>query len=174
VYGYLEAAGLTDSDVELVNLSLSDIVTCIGNGEIDAAVVDQLRANQAVENGGVTRLMDSDGYKLFVNPIIGTNKFIEENPDLTARVLKVLQKAAVYSEENTKEAISIAAKRIGVDESVIGPLMEECDLELKLGDEEIQAIKTNAERSFELNVIKSKLDIEKYIDTSYLEKAGIQ
>jgi sulfonate transport system substrate-binding protein len=174
VYGYLEDAGLTDSDVELVNLSLADIVTCIGNGEIDAAVVDQLRATQAVSNGGVTKLLDSDGYKLFVNPIIGTNKFTEEHPDLTARVLKVLQKAAVYSEENTKEAISIAAKRIGVDESAIGPLMEECDLELKLGDEEIQAIKTNAERSFELNVIKSKLDIEKYIDTSYLEKAGIQ
>jgi aliphatic sulfonates family ABC transporter substrate-binding protein len=174
VYGYLEGAGLTDDDVELVNLSLADIVTSITNGEVDAAVVDQLRATQAVSNGGITRLLDSEGYKLFVSPVIATNNFTEAHPDLTARVLKVLQKAAIYSEENNEEAIKLAAERIGVDESAIGPLMQECDLEYQLGDEEIAAIKENAKRSYELDVIKEELDIEQYIDTTYLKEAGIQ
>jgi aliphatic sulfonates family ABC transporter substrate-binding protein len=174
VYGYLEDAGLSDSDVELVNLSLADIVTSIENGEVDAAVVDQLHATQAVESGGITKLLDSDGYKLFVSPVIATNKFTEAYPDLTARVLKVLQKAALYSEENIDESVSLAAERIGVDESAIGPLMRECDLQFILGDEEINAIKENAAKSYELGVIKEELDISKYIDTSYLESAGIQ
>jgi aliphatic sulfonates family ABC transporter substrate-binding protein len=174
VYGYLEGAGLTDDDVELVNLSLADIVTSITNGEVDAAVVDQLRATQAVSNGGITRLLDSEGYKLFVSPVIATNNFTEAHPDLTARVLKVLQKAAIYSEKNNEEAIKLAAERIGVDESAIGPLMQECDLEYQLGDEEIAAIKENAKRSYELDVIKEELDIEQYIDTTYLKEAGIQ
>ncbi len=174
VYGYLEGAGLTDDDVELVNLSLADIVTSITNGEVNAAVVDQLRATQAVSNGGITRLLDSEGYKLFVSPVIATNNFTEAHPDLTARVLKVLQKAAIYSEENNEEAIKLAAERIGVDESAIGPLMQECDLEYQLGDEEIAAIKENAKRSYELDVIKEELDIEQYIDTTYLKEAGIQ
>jgi hypothetical protein len=52
--------------------------------------------------------------------------------------------------------------------------MQECDLEYQLGDKEIEAIKENAKRSYELDVIKEELDIEKYIDTSYLEEAGIQ
>jgi sulfonate transport system substrate-binding protein len=93
---------------------------------------------------------------------------------LTARVLKVLQKAAIYSEKNNEEAIKLAAERIGVDESAIGPLMQECDLEYQLGDEEIAAIKENAKRSYELDVIKEELDIEQYIDTTYLKEAGIQ
>jgi ABC-type nitrate/sulfonate/bicarbonate transport system substrate-binding protein len=160
VYGYLEGAGLTDDDVELVNLSLADIVTSITNGE--------------VANGGITRLLDSEGYKLFVSPVIATNNFTEAHPDLTARVLKVLQKAAIYSEKNNEEAIKLAAERIGVDESAIGPLMQECDLEYQLGDEEIAAIKENAKRSYELDVIKEELDIEQYIDTTYLKEAGIQ
>jgi hypothetical protein len=61
-----------------------------------------------------------------------------------------------------------------VDESAIGPLMRECDLQFILGDEEINAIKENAAKSYELGVIKEELDISKYIDTSYLESAGIQ
>jgi aliphatic sulfonates family ABC transporter substrate-binding protein len=174
VYGYLDDAGLTDNDVELVNLSHADIATSIASGEVDAAVVDQMRAEQAVSNGGVTKLLNGEGYKLFVSPVIATNNFTEAHPDLTARVLKVLQKAAVYSEENNEDAIKKAAERIGVDESAIGPLMQECDLEYQLGDKEIEAIKENAKRSYELDVIKEELDIEKYIDTSYLEEAGIQ
>jgi aliphatic sulfonates family ABC transporter substrate-binding protein len=174
VYDYLGDAGLSDSDVELVNLSLADIVTSITNGEIDAAVVDQLRATQAVSNGGITKLLDGEGYKLFVSPVIATNSFTSAHPDLVSRVLKVLQKAAIYSEENNEEAIKIAAERIGVDESAIGPLMQECDLEYKLGDEEIAAIKENAKRSYELDVIKEDIDIEQYIDTTYLKEAGIQ
>jgi aliphatic sulfonates family ABC transporter substrate-binding protein len=174
VYDYLEDAGLSDSDVELVNLSLADIVTSITNGEIDAAVVDQLRATQAVSNGGITKLLDGEGYKLFVSPVIATNNFTSTHPDLVSRVLKVLQKAAIYSEENNEEAIKFAAERIGVDESAIGPLMQECDLEYKLGDEEIAAIKENAKRSYELDVIKEDIDIEQYIDTTYLKEAGIQ
>jgi aliphatic sulfonates family ABC transporter substrate-binding protein len=174
VYGYLEDAGLTDNDVELVNLSLADIVTSISNGEVDAAVVDQLHAAQAESSGEVTKFLDSEGYKLFVSPVIATNSFTEAHPDLTARVLKVLQKAAIYSEENIDESIELAANRIEVDESAIGPLMRECNLEFELGDEEIAAIEENAKRSYELDVIKEELDIDKYIDTTYLKEAGIQ
>jgi aliphatic sulfonates family ABC transporter substrate-binding protein len=174
VYGYLEGAGLTDSDVELVNLSLADIVTSISNGEVDAAVVDQLHASQAEAGGEVSKFLDSEGYKLFVSPVIATNSFTSAHPDLTARVLKALQKAAVYSEENTEEAISLAANRIEVDEAAIGPLMRECNLEFELGEEEIFAIEENAKRSYELDVIKEELDIDKYIDTTFLKEAGIQ
>jgi aliphatic sulfonates family ABC transporter substrate-binding protein len=173
VYSYLEAAGLTEDDLEIINLSLADSVTSIVDGEVDAAIVDELRATQAVEKGGVSKLMNSEGYKLFVSPIIATNEFTSEHADLTSRVLKVIEKAAEYSEENPDDAIAKAAERIGVEESTIDPIIRNCDLEVYLGDEEFAAIKENAAQAYRYGVIKEELNIEDYIDTKYLEDAGL-
>lgn len=173
VYAYLESAGLTENDLEIMNLSLSDSVTSIVNGDVDAAVVDELRATQAVEKGGVSKLINSEGYKLFVSPIIATNEFTSAHADLTSRVLKVIEKAAEYSETNPDEAIATAAERIGVDESSIDPIIRNCDLEVYLGQEEIDAIVENAAMAYKYDVIKEDLDIQKYIDTTYLEDAGL-
>jgi aliphatic sulfonates family ABC transporter substrate-binding protein len=173
VYAYLEDAGLTDSDVELMNLSLADSVTSIANGDVDAAVVDELRATQAVEKGGVSKLMNSEGYKLFVSPIIATNNFTDKHGDLTGRVLKAVERAAEYSEKNPDDAIAKAAERIGVEESAIDPIIRNCDLEVYLGQEEIDAIEENAAQAYQYDVIKKDLDIAKYIDTSFLEEAGL-
>ncbi len=173
VYSYLEAAGLTENDLEIINLSLSDSVTSIVNGDVDAAIVDELRATQAVEKGGVSKLINSEGYKLFVSPIIATNKFTSEHADLTSRVLKVIEKAAEYSEENPDDAIAKAADRIGVDKSTIDPIIRNCDLEVYLGNEELAAIKENVAQAYKYGVIKQELDVEKYIDTKYLENVGL-
>jgi sulfonate transport system substrate-binding protein len=174
VYGYLEDAGLSDTDVELVNLSFADIITSIANGNIDAAVVDELRATTAVNNGGVSKIKNSEGYKLFVNPIIATNDFSSKNPELVARVLKVLQKTALYVADHQDEAVAKAAERIGVDKSSIEAIIKNYNLEVLLTSTEIEAMKTNAKAAYKYGVIKSDLDVSKYIDTSYLEKAGLQ
>jgi aliphatic sulfonates family ABC transporter substrate-binding protein len=173
VYSYLAAAGLTEDDVEIINLSLADSVTSIVNGDVDAAVVDELRATQAVEKGGVSKLMDSEGYKLFVSPIIATNEFTSEHADLTSRVLKVIEKAAEYSEQNPDDAIEKAADRIEVEKSVIDPIIRNCNLEVYLGDEELNAIKENAAQAYQYGVITQELNVEDYIDTKYLEDAGL-
>jgi aliphatic sulfonates family ABC transporter substrate-binding protein len=173
VYSYLESAGLTEDDLEIINLSLADSVTSLVNGDVDAAVVDELHATQAVEKGGVSKLMNSEGYKLFVSPIIATNEFTSEHPDLTSRVLKVIEKAAEYSEENPDEAITKAAERIGVDEATMDPIIRNCDLKVYLGNDELEAIKENAAQAYKYGVIKEELNIDDYIDTKYLEDAGL-
>jgi ABC-type nitrate/sulfonate/bicarbonate transport system substrate-binding protein len=88
-------------------------------------------------------------------------------------VLKAVERAAEYSEENPDDAISKAAERIGVEESAIDPIIRNCDLEVYLGEEEKNAIIDNAAQAYQYNVIKQELDIENYIDTSYLEAAGL-
>jgi ABC-type nitrate/sulfonate/bicarbonate transport system substrate-binding protein len=117
--------------------------------------------------------MNSEGYKLFVSPIIATNEFTSAHPDLTSRVLNVIEKAAEYSEQNPDDAIAKAAERIGVDESTIDPIIRNCDLEVYLGDEELAAIKENAAQAYKYGVIKEELNIDDYIDTKYLEDAGL-
>jgi hypothetical protein len=60
-----------------------------------------------------------------------------------------------------------------VEESAVDPIIRNCDLEVYLGQEEIDAIEENAAQAYKYDVIKEDLDIAKYIDTSYLEDAGL-
>jgi aliphatic sulfonates family ABC transporter substrate-binding protein len=171
---YLADAGLTDSDVELVNLSLADITTSIVNGDVDAAVTDQPYISQAINNGGITQLLNSEGYKTYISPIIAQNSFTEKYPDLTARVLKVLQKAAQWKEENPDEAVQKAAEATGVEEEDVRNKLVNADISAGLSAEEIQALKDGEKQIFELDLIKEDLNLDDYIDTSFLETAGVQ
>jgi aliphatic sulfonates family ABC transporter substrate-binding protein len=171
---YLADAGLTDDDVELVNLSLADITTSIVNGDVDAAVTDQPYISQAVNNGDITQLLDCKGYKTYISPIIAQNSFIEKYPDLTARVLKVLQKAADWKEANEEEAVKKAAEATGVDEGDVALKLTNADISTGLSAEEIQALKDGEKQIFELDLIKEDLNLDDYIDTSFLETAGVQ
>ena len=47
-------------------------------------------------------------------------------------------------------------------------------INVKLGDDEIQALKDGAKQSYDLGLIKQDLNLDDYIDTSFLEKAGVQ
>lgn len=171
---YLADAGLTDNDVELINLSLADITTSIANGDVDAAVTDQPYISQAINSGGITQLLNAEGYKLYVSPIIAQNSFTSTYPDLTARVLAVLQKTAEWKEANVEEAIEKSAEATGVDAADVDLKLRDNDISVILGDDEIQALRDGAQQSYDLDLIKKELNLDDYIDTSFLEEAGIQ
>lgn len=171
---YLESVGLSVNDIELINLSLADITTSIGNGDIDAAVTDQPYIAQAIANGGVTRLVTSEGYKDYVSPIIAQDSFLEENPEITARVLKVLQKTAEWIKANKEEAKKTAAEATGVEPANVEASVEDIDLNVGLSEKDIETLVSSAQIEYEQKLINKELDVNQYIDTSYLEKAGIQ
>ncbi|MCD7865941.1 MAG: aliphatic sulfonate ABC transporter substrate-binding protein [Clostridiales bacterium] len=173
---YLEEAGLSDDDIDLVNLGFADINTSLLNGDIDAAVTGEPQLSQALNNGGVTKLLGSEGYKAFVNPIIATDDFLETYPELTARLLSVLQRAGEWAKENTDEAIELIAEATDASVDDIAPKLEAegCDITAELTDDEIQALIKGAEDCYKYGLITDELNVEDYIDTSYLEQAGIQ
>lgn len=171
---YLADAGLTDSDIELVNLSHADMITSIAKGEVDAAVTDEPYISLALANGGVTQLLDSTGYKVYVSPIIALNDFTSAHADLTARVLKTLQRAGEWMNENREEAIELSAEATDSEVSDVAPKMEHGDYNVGLSDEDIESFVVGAKQCYEMKLITGDLKVEDYINTSFLEEAGIQ
>ncbi len=175
LYLYLEKGGVTEEDVEIINLSFTDSVTSIIAGDIQAAVVGEPQLSLAsAEGNGVSIFADSTGLKLFVNPIIGRGEFTEKYPELTAKFLGALEKAAEYATENVDEAAAIAAGATEIDEFAVKANLTKNELYLALPQEKIDALVTGAEQAYEFELIKEKIDVLSYIDTSYLEAAGIQ
>ncbi|WP_455714694.1 ABC transporter substrate-binding protein [Anaerosporobacter sp.] len=171
---YLKQEGLTTDDIELLNLSLADINTSLTSGDIEAAVTGEPWITQIVSKGEVTKITDSQGIKLFVNPIIASNDFVTDNPDLTVRLLKVLQKAKDWIDENKEETIQIVKEKTGAEEESLRALDDTVDWSLALTEEKIDALVIGVDQSYDANLLKKKIDIKSKIDLSFLEKAGIQ
>jgi aliphatic sulfonates family ABC transporter substrate-binding protein len=175
LYLYLERAGLTDQDVEIINLSVTDSVTSILAGRIDAAVVWEPHLSVASKEGsGVTQLVSAEGFKLFVNPIIARGEFITRYPNETAKLLDVLNKAGIWAKEHQEEASQIVADVTGVDIESVRINVRKRGLTPNLSQDRIDALILSAEQSFQYGLITQKIDVVSHIDTSYLKTAGIQ
>jgi aliphatic sulfonates family ABC transporter substrate-binding protein len=172
----LADGGLTQSDVEILNLSHADIVTSIGNGDIDAAITCEpyiSQADKAAENG-VTLLAKSTDYYRTINPILARNEFAEANADYVSRILSVFEKTATWKDENVDEAISRAAAATEMEEESVRLTFETQDIHPALSQEDIQAWVDASDRCYEQGLITAELDVSQFIDTSYLEAAGLQ
>lgn len=190
----LEDAGLTQDDVEIIALEQGDMLTTMESGQIDAAAVweprIQLSKDYAFRLADGEGTYDADGkktkdiaYKYFCNPFAANTAFTSENPEITSAVLKALSMGADYTDENTEDAISILADYTGVDATAASASVNCEDRDVAITDEKVDAFKATIDfliSSGQLDtsasncVIKSAEDIDKYINTSYYENAGIK
>lgn len=170
---FLEAEGLTANDVELLNLSPGDIYTSLESGSIDGAVTWEPYITNSVSSGVADIIQDGTGYKYNVNVIIGDAAFLEKYPEISARLLKVLNRAAKWSDEHQEESLNILAKTSGLETSAFAASFEKFDRSLFLDQKKIDSIKETAGYLKKQGTIRSEVDIESVIDLSFLGAAGI-
>lgn len=175
LYEYLEAGGLTEADVEIINLTCADAVTSLESGDIQAAVIWEPFITQAIAEDGIERLADTKDFRTFVCPISGRTEYLKEHPDTVAAALRALQKAADYAKENEDEAAKAISDFFGSDnEDAIKIAIETADLSIDLTPEKIEGLIKGAEKCYQYDLLESEINVEDYIDTSYLEKAGLE
>lgn len=171
---YLEKGGLTDADVQYTNLSFGDINTSIVNGDIDAAVTNEPNISKILSStDDVEVLATAEGYKTFVGPIIAGNDFLKKYPETTSEFLAAIQKAADWSKENKDEAVSKIAEEAGLETADVQALFDQQDNNAYLTEEQIQGLQQGADDAYKYGLLKSEINVKDYIDTSYLEAAGI-
>ncbi len=170
---FLEAEGLTVNDAELLNLSPGDIYTSLESGSIDAGVTWEPYITKSVSSGVADVIQDGTGYKYNVNVIIADAAFLEKNPEISARLLKVLNRAAKWANEHEEESLDILAKASGLDSSAFAATFEKFDRSLFLDQKKIDSIKETADYLRKQGTIRSDVDIDSVIDLSFLKAAGI-
>jgi aliphatic sulfonates family ABC transporter substrate-binding protein len=169
LYLLLAKGGLTEKDVEIVNLSPADGVSSLIAGDIDADVIWEPNLSQAAENGnGVSILQRGKGIKLFVSPIVARNEFIKDHPEETAKLLRALQRATEWIKENPDEAIEIVHEATEASKPGLKILLDVGDLNVTLTQDKIDALDKGAKDSYKYGLLKKDIDITKYVDTSLL------
>jgi sulfonate transport system substrate-binding protein len=113
----LAQAGLQPEDVEIVNLSATDLGTALATGEIAAGTTWEPYGTIFTGNGSAKYLAKSSGIKQNTSTEIARKEFLEQNPGLTARYLKVLLELDEFVQQDRARAIRIVARESGFKES---------------------------------------------------------
>jgi aliphatic sulfonates family ABC transporter substrate-binding protein len=175
LYLYLQRAGLKDTDVEIINLSVSDAVSSIVSGRIDAAVSWEPNLTFASKAGnGVTLLTTAKGYKLFINPLLARSEFTTKYPEQTARFVRAIHKAGLWATAHPDEAAQYVYDATQVDNESTKKNIAGRDYRAVLTPDRIDALVQSAEQSYQYGLITQKIDITSHIDTSFLKAAGLQ
>ncbi|MGL4107150.1 ABC transporter substrate-binding protein [Clostridium sp. LP20] len=174
LFKYLEKAGISKEEVELLNLSPADIYSSIISKKIDGAVTWEPYLGMVQKEGTAKLIAAGTGYKYNVNVIVGKEEFLKNNPELSSRLLKVFNKAVKWSSDNREETLNLIEKRSGIKKEVMRAGFEKFDQSLILDKKKIDSISDTIEYLKKNNTIREEVKIEDLIDTSYLKEAGIQ
>jgi len=169
----LEKHGLTADQVELVNLQQADALTALLGKEIDAALFNSGTLS-AAENAGAKTIATNKEVGLIVNPVIGKKEFVEANPEITSRFLKVLDKTAKWIDENEDETVKIAAEINGTDEESIQVSLLSRGRTISIDDEYLRGPVESTLNFVLAQGLIENLAYDDIVDTSYFLNAGIQ
>ena len=117
--GLLANAGMTEKDIQFVNLPGPEMAVALAKGDVDAACVwEPLFSNvrKATPDGKLLGLdSDTPNFRQFgtmASPdiMIISRKLVDENPALAGKLVTAIFKGVEFTNANPKEAAELAAK----------------------------------------------------------------
>jgi NitT/TauT family transport system substrate-binding protein len=132
--------GLAGETIRAIVLSPPDMLTALQAGEIDGFVAWEPYPSKAVA-AGVGRVLHGsseiwEGHPCCV--LATSNAFASQYPDVVSGMLRAHQRATEFIAQHHDEAVAIAVKHTGMDETVVRTALEHVTYttELSVGGEE--------------------------------------
>ncbi|PLZ04328.1 ABC transporter substrate-binding protein [Burkholderia sp. WAC0059] len=161
----LQTIGLTQDDVEIVNLQHPDGRTALLNGQVDAwAGLDPLMAAAQIDDGArlLYRNVNFNTYGF----LDAREAFINQYPQALERVLKVYERARIWILAHPDEAAQIVAEESKVSLPVAKLQLQRTDFSQPVpGAQQIAALKAAAPILSAEQLVKPGTDLPKVIDT---------
>jgi len=113
----LAKAGLSFSDVEIVNLETGAAAAAFAAGQLDAVAVFAPFTTQALTREGSKTLFSSKDFPGAIpDHLVVSKALIAERPDDVQKLIDAWYRTLEFLEENPDKAVEIMAKRAGVSE----------------------------------------------------------
>lgn len=178
-----EDAGLSNKNVDIINMDMSGCTTAISSGHVDAvctfgsvtpAILSALGDNAVV----LCKTGDYSDQLVSVSSWATLPKTIKERPELVQRFVNALMKASNFRAENLDKCIADAAELL--DQDVDTLMLEKDDAKYLDCQDLIDAINNgklkfwydSAMQSFlDAGKLTEKADFDSYFDTSFIQKA---
>lgn len=160
----LEEEGLSNKDVEIVNLQHGDGAAALLSGEIDAwAGLDPHMARVEKESGGKLFYRNAD-FNTYGTLNVRTD-FAEKYPEYVKKVIKAYEEARQWAIDHPDETAEILAKEAQIDLDIAKIQIERNDFSVSVpGDEQKEAIKAAGKLLQEEGIVDGKQDVDKVVD----------
>ena len=170
----LQKAGLTTNDIELINLSQADIATAIVNKNIDAAAVWEPLITKLEGQGAVRVLTDGTGIKKGLLVIIATSDAVTKRREQVKAFLRAYVRGAKYIRSNPKEAAHLIAGDVNLPPEQLTKVLAKFDYNPAIQADDIEEIKKSEAFMRNSGLIKSPVNIDKFVDPSLARESGIK
>lgn len=170
----LKNNGLSVDDIQFINMTQADIATALAKGDIDAGAIWEPLITRLEDQGVAKVLVDGTGIKKGLLVIVANNSFAGKNPELVNAFLKAYQRGSEFIKANPQEAARLIADEVKVSPEQLVKVLTKFDFNSAVQQDDIQELKTGEEFMRSTGIIKSPVDIDAFVDVSYLKTAGIQ
>jgi len=112
----LEQAGVVESDIYFESIYVSDVLSALEQGKIDAGHIWGVFKSQALESGYKILCTAGDVPGVTTHVLVFDSKTVENRPRDMKAILKSILEARDYMYKNMDEAIVIVSKALALDE----------------------------------------------------------
>ena len=167
---YLEKAGLSLDDVNLLNVG-SEAVTSLRNGDVDAVPLGSVVAQQ-LEDEGSAYILDDDQVPIY-NYVVGREEFAEKYPEITEKVLELINDTWDYADSHQDEYIKFYAEASGQDVATVEAAWKDSFPQryaTDFSDDDKKAYEEFVDWMKSVDYVGKDVDSDSLLDLSYVEK----
>ena len=165
--------GISEDDVELINLGSTESCLAFQSGDIDALVFYGNFYGQFDDDSVIEEIAKYEEYGRSIHIIAGNERFMEEYPELTARVLKVYARMADWMATHREEGIEMLEELGQYTEEDATIQYEQQNYKVTFTEDDAAVLNETAQFLYEVGIVDRVLTTDDFVDTRYLEEAGL-
>ncbi|GAB6926746.1 aliphatic sulfonate ABC transporter substrate-binding protein [Paenibacillus sp. JCM 10914] len=163
--------GLTEQDVEIVNLQFSDALPAFSTGSVDAWVSIDPFTTQLTQESKARIVAGKDETILAPVALIARTDFAKEHPELVTEFLKVYKEAIQWQNTHLDEVAQLFAADKKIPVEILKQVLSNQNAELTPITEDVIATQqASAEILQTSGFLKKPIEYKEYVDNSYLER----
>lgn len=142
-------------------------VNALLSGKVDAAFIPEHYATLAEAMGAHVLLRSQNVWpNMPGSGVVVMKRFLDEHPDVVAKIVNVIKRATDYLKEHPSEAARIVAKRLATDYGIMKKSMENLDYTVKI---DVNAIKEYVDLLVRYGAMDNPVDTNVFVDISFVE-----
>jgi sulfonate transport system substrate-binding protein len=170
----LNGAGLSFDDIDSINLAAADQPLALQTGQVDAIVVWEQYIS-ILENRGTARvLIDGTGIKKGNMVTYAIADYAEKHPLVIQAYIKAGQRASDLIEKDPRAAAEAIYEKFNLDVDTMEKVLKKFNFSQALTKDDIEEITKVKNYILAGGIIQNDVNIDKFINTSYLRAAEIQ
>ena len=161
--------GISRNDIEIVNLKAQGMADALLQGDIDAVSTGPTYTAMMRRKFGdlVTIFQDTDIYRWTFN-VVGTQQFIQKNPDTVKKILRALVKAEEFVRENPADAQKIVSDFSEIELGLVRDIWADSSFAATLDQALLLSLEDESQWAINNGLTEAR-KIPNYLDYVYLD-----